>query len=130
MATKTKTMLLYALLCGFLSGFLNGLFGTGGGIAIVLFLTALYCKNGRSDNERRIFATCNAVILILSLFSLCIYFFSGKLTPTILKESALYDLAALPGGLFGAYLLRYTKPAFLRKCFAALLVFGGLRMVF
>ena len=129
MASKTKSLLLSALLCGFCAGFLNGLFGTGGGIAIVFFLTALWRDSEHPDRERAIFATCNAVILILSLCSLTLYLCWGRLTPKILRESIVYDLAAVPGGLLGAYLLRYIKPRLLRKCFAALLVFGGIRMV-
>ncbi len=129
MLSKKHAWLYAALSAGFIGGLFNGLFGTGGGIAFVLFLSMLYKNGDAAKNERRIFATTNAVVLVLSLCSLGLYWLFGRLTTKVLKDGAVYLIASLPGGLFGAVLLSFFKPRYLKKLFAAILLFGGMQIL-
>lgn len=111
---------------GLLCGLINGMLGTGGGLAAYLALYLLY--RGR-DDEKKIFASTNAVILLLSPVSAWVYYRKGALTPEVLTEYAPMIVPALAGGLFGAYLLRRFDVRLVKKLFCAMIAFAGLRMV-
>ena len=102
-------------LISLLSGFLNGLFGTGGGIP--LWFAAV-----KQKDERLAFATASVGVLILSSFSALLHVPSASpfahVTPFFLFLSVL-------GGALGAILLGRIPITFLRYIFAILLILSG-----
>ena len=104
------------------AGLVNGFFGTGGGMVLILALSALL---GR-ERGKEAFVISSAGVLAFSLASLSVYGRLGKL-----KLAALPDLAlpALIGGFIGALLFGRVGTRLLRKIFAVLLVYSGLKMM-
>lgn len=118
-----KTAVILAL-SGLLAGFVNGFFGTGGGLIIFSALTFIGC------DTRRSLATANFGILILSILSFFLYLKSGALD----RESAVRffktdALFAVVGGGVGAWLSGKLSPSLLKKLFSILVIFCGVRMV-
>ena len=114
--------LLPVLLLGALSGFLNGLFGTGGGIPLVLVLGLLFGK--KVADGKRFFTTALTVTLVLSLYSLSKY--------RISLASGSYLLAAVAaamGGSVGALLLSRIPTNLLRRIFSAVILLSGILTV-
>ena len=114
--------LLPVLLLGALSGFLNGLFGTGGGIPLVLVLGFLFGK--KVADGKRFFTTALTVTLVLSLYSLSKY--------RISLASGSYLLAAVAaamGGSVGALLLSRIPTNLLRRIFSAVILLSGILTV-
>lgn len=101
-------------------GLLNGLFGGGGGMAVVPFLVSL----GFSQKEAH--ATAILVILPVCLVSALIYLFRGQIEMNAFLPVALGSTA---GGMLGAALLPRLKGRTVRCLFAALMLAAGVRMV-
>ncbi len=106
---------------GVLSGFMNGLLGSGGGVIIVLYLT-LIAKNGQKNSQ----ATAIAVILPLTILSSVIYSYGGYVDWSVLWKVVLGGIA---GAFLGAILLNRIKARVLKKLFGVFLVIAGLRML-
>jgi uncharacterized membrane protein YfcA len=118
-----KTAVILAL-SGILAGFVNGFFGTGGGLVIFYTLSYLGC------DTRRSLASANFAILILSVLSFFLYIKTGALSYGSAKEFFRTDLLfALAGGAIGAYLSGKVSPRLLKKLFSALVIFCGAKMV-
>ncbi len=115
-----KKQFLFLTAAGAAAGFVNGFFGTGGGIVLMLSLNALGVK---LDTKTK-FASLIAVIFPLSLLSTFLY------GPPDLKAAAPYLPAGAFGGITGAFLLDRVSPAFLKKLFALLIVWAGAAMLF
>ncbi len=114
------------ILCtaGALGGFVNGFFGTGGGIIIFFSLMLLGC------DTRRALSTANAAMLVLSLVSFALYLKSGAVRGEALGVFMKRDfVSALVGGGVGAWLSGKISPVFLKKVFSLLVIFCGARMV-
>ncbi len=109
---------------GLIAGFVNGFFGTGGGIVIFFSLMLL------GSDVRRALASANFGILVLSIVSFFVYLKLGtvdagdgeKLLRTCL-------LPALTGGALGAWLSGNISPKILKKIFSALVIVCGVRTV-
>ncbi|MBR2042518.1 MAG: sulfite exporter TauE/SafE family protein [Oscillospiraceae bacterium] len=105
---------------GFSAGFLNGLFGSGGGIIAVPLLQ----KSGLSQKESH--ATALFLTFCLSALSAGIYFFEGEFD---FSEAAKF----IPGGIIGSaaasVFFKKMNPALLRKIFGALVTFSAGRML-
>ena len=123
MKLQTRDVPLLALL-GVGAGFLNGLLGAGGGIAIVAGLKALFGK--RVPDGRSFYATAIAVMLPLTALSLWQYRKSGNL-PALPPFSLI--LPAALGGAAGALLTRRLTPRLLGRIFAAAVLISGVIMV-
>lgn len=121
-SAKTKVRL---LALGALAGLINGIFGSGGGVAIVLSLWAL--AKGQLSDRRQVFANVTAMILPISLASALVYF---RLSPPALTEGVGIGAAALVGGGIGALLLGRLKLKYVKLIFAALLIVSGAIMIF
>ena len=106
-------------LTGALGGLVNGLFGGGGGMAVVPLLTR-WC----GVEEKKAFATCVAVILPFCVLSAAIYLFR---TGFDLLQALPYLLGGLAGGLVGGRLMGRVSVIWLRRIFAAFLLYGGVR---
>ncbi|CDE19674.1 MAG: TSUP family transporter [Eubacteriales bacterium] len=119
-----KRSMLFAL-AGILSGIVNGLLGTGGGILTVLFLSKIYAKDS-SYSTKDIFAITLCSSVIMSMASLLFYLSSGCFS---VSDSALYMLAAVPGGVLGAILLEKLSSKTMKLIFALLVVWAGISMM-
>ena len=108
------------ILIGAAAGFLNGLFGSGGGIAAALLLK----KSGLPAKEAQ--ATALFIMFFLSAVSCGIYYFNGDL-------SFSHAAGFIPGGILGAvfsiFLLKKISPVLLRKIFGGFIVFSSARMI-
>lgn len=108
----------YAI-AGGLAGLANGLFGGGGGSVFVPLLTR-YCKL----DQRKAFATSVAVIAPLCALSAGIYWFRGDLE---LTAALPYLIGGLAGGLIGGKVFRKLSMVWLRRGFALLILYGGVK---
>lgn len=106
---------------GIISGFLNGLFGSGGGVAVVPLLENMNIEAKKSH------ATSIAIILPLTVISSVSYIFNG------IKVNFYELLYLIPFGLVGAYigckLLNKIQNNVIQKIFAVIIIISGFRMV-
>ena len=109
---------------GLLAGFLNGLLGAGGGIAVVIGLRALFQK--KPVNGHSFYATAIAVMLPLSVLSVWQYARGGHL-PTVSLWGLI--LTAMLGGALGALALRWITPRVLGRIFATAVLISGIILV-
>ena len=109
------------LLAGSVSGFLNGLFGAGGGVAAVLFLRDII------GDERRAHASATLMMLMMSGVSLALYMKGGHVD---FKTGFMF----MPGGFIGAFLgsvfLKNVKSDVLRRIFGGVIAVSGAVMLF
>lgn len=103
-------------------GFVNGIFGGGGGMIAVPLLERI---EGRGNAAAH--ATAIACILPASLVSAAVYLFAGLLPWHIFLPVCL---GAAGGGALGARLLPVLPARLLDFVFAALMLAAGLRAVF
>ena len=117
MFEKKKTMLI-----GLFGGFLNGLFGSGGGTIVVLAMEKfLKIKTVKAH------ATAIAIILPLSIVSIVMYLRGGEVDiPVLLAVSA----GGVVGGVVGSKLLKKLSSNVVHKIFGMAMVVAALRMIF
>ncbi len=108
----------YAL-AGAAAGVVNGFFGGGGGQVLVPMLAG---KCGL--DQRRAFATSVAVIAPLCALSAGIYWFRGQLD---LMLALPYLVGGLIGGFVGGRLFQKVSMVWLRRGFALLILYGGVK---
>ena len=106
-------------LSGAAAGLVNGLFGGGGGMALLPLLSR-WC----GVEEKNAFATCVAVIFPLCLLSAAIYLLRADVD---LLTALPYLLGGLAGGFVGGKLMDRVSALWLRRIFAAFLLYGGVR---
>lgn len=109
-------------LAGGAAGLVNGFFGGGGGMVLVPLLAG-WCGLG----QRKAFATSVAIILPLCALSAAIYLFRGGVD---LWMALPYLVGGLLGGLLGGRLFRRMNMVWLRRLFALLLLYGGVKALF
>ncbi len=114
---KKKNPAHYAL--GAAAGFLNGLFGAGGGMAAVPMLKAL---NVPAESCH---ATSLAIILPLAVASGLLYWGAGSFA---VSDTLAYLPGGILGAVFGAWLLPRFKSAMLRRIFGCVMLFAAVRM--
>lgn len=108
-------------LMGALCGFLNGFFGSGGGVVAVPILE----KEGCSPNEAH--ATSVAVIFLLSLLTAAFYGFSGGLD---LAGAWKYVPWGVIGAVTGSIFLKKIKARWLKRLFGGVVTVAAVRMLF
>lgn len=118
---KNENMAKYAL-AGALAGLANGFFGGGGGMILVPLLTR---RCGL--DQRRAFATSVAVILPLCVLSSAIYLFRGGLD---FMAALPYLIGGLVGGFIGGRIFQKLDMNWLRRAFALLILYGGVKALF
>ncbi len=106
---------------GALAGLANGLFGSGGGMILVPLFT-----RWAKLPQRKAFATSVAVILPLSLVSAGIYWLRGGLE---LSAAWPYLAGGYLGGLLSGQVFQKVPFTWLRRAFALLILYGGVRAV-
>jgi uncharacterized membrane protein YfcA len=117
LANKAATWLI-----GAVTGFANGLFGSGGGTILVPAL-----EKAVKVETHKAHATAIAVILPLSLVSIFFYVRGGKLP---LAEVLWISAGGCLGGFLGAKLLNKVSAPWLHKIFGAFMVIAAIKMIF
>lgn len=118
MKQKDSKRVWYAL-AGGAAGVVNGFFGGGGGMVLVPLLAG---KCGL--DQRKAFATSVAVIAPLCALSSVIYWLRGGLD---FAAALPYLAGGLIGGLIGGKIFKRLSMVWLRRGFALLILYGGVR---
>jgi len=122
---KAKRNMLALLAAGIAAGFLNGLLGAGGGIILIYALSAMN-RDTTPEGVRDNFAATVACVIPMTALSALLYTANGTVQAGTFS-SLLIPAAA--GGAAGAFLLDKINTKLLKKIFAALVVFAGIRML-
>lgn len=110
-------------LIGAVTGFANGLFGSGGGTIVVPAMERFL-----GVEEHKAHATAISIILPLSVLSLAIYYWKtglGAVWQTALWASA----GGLAGGIVGARLLSKVSGVWLHRIFGGFMIAAAVRML-
>ncbi|MBO5266390.1 MAG: sulfite exporter TauE/SafE family protein [Ruminiclostridium sp.] len=109
-----------SLFIGGISGILNGLFGSGGGIAAVPLLESTGIEPKKSH------ATSVALIFCLSIAATIGYYIGGNLN---FRAALSYIPSGLLGAAVGATLLKKADNGILRRIFGGVMIISGIRMI-
>lgn len=109
----------FPALAGAAAGLANGFFGGGGGMLLVPLL-----KGKCRLSQRQSFATSVAVILPLCTLSSVIYLLRGSVS---LSAALPYLLGGLAGGWIGGRVFHRLNMVWLRRLFALLILYGGVK---
>ncbi len=106
---------------GLITGFINGIFGSGGGTIIVPAMVFLL---GMEDYKAH--ATAISIILPLSIISTIIYFFNNTIFfPIAFKVM----IGGFIGSYIGAKILNKVPTNILRKIFGSVIIYTAIRMI-
>lgn len=109
------------ILIGAITGFVNGLFGSGGGTIVVPCMERFL-----NVEEHKAHATAIAIILPLSLLSIAFYVWKTD----VLWSVALYaSLGGVIGGFIGAKLLNKLSGVWLHRIFGVFMIVAAIRMI-
>ncbi|MBQ7777837.1 MAG: sulfite exporter TauE/SafE family protein [Oscillibacter sp.] len=108
-----------ARLAGGLAGLANGLFGGGGGMVFLPILA----RWGDLD-QRKLYATCVAVIFPVCLVSAAVYLLRGGVA---LAAALPYLCGGLAGGFLGGKLYGKVPTKWLKWLFAVFLFYAGVK---
>lgn len=109
-------------LVGLVTGFFNGMFGSGGGMVAVFAL-----EKYLAVDTQRAHATALAIMLPLSAVSLVVY----VLQAAVPWEPLPFVAPALVlGSFFGAKLLPRINPLWLNRIFSGLMLAAAVRLLF
>jgi len=106
-------------LSGLAAGAVNGAFGGGGGMPLLLML-----KNWCHADTKKAYASCVAVILPFCTVSAAVYAFRTELD---WRAALPYLAGGFMGGLVGGKIFTRVPNVWLRRIFAAFLLYGGVR---
>lgn len=107
---------------GTIIGFINGIFGAGGGMLVVPAFEFVFKKKPEIAH-----ATAILVILPVTLASAIVYVSKGIFD---LELTLSVGGGVVLGGIIGATLLGKLKAKALRIIFSALMIFAGLKIAF
>ena len=111
------------LAIGLVTGFANGLFGSGGGTIVVPAMERFL-----NVEEHKAHATAIAIILPLSVLSLAVYFWRTGLGE-VWRIAFWASVGGLAGGVVGARLLRRVSGIWLHRIFGAFMLAAAVRMI-
>jgi hypothetical protein len=106
---------------GLITGFANGLFGSGGGTIVVPSMERFL-----GVEEHKAHATAISIILPLSLLSLAIYCWKTDVQWSIALWASTGGIA---GGIVGAKLLSKISGLWLHRIFGLFMITAALRMI-
>ena len=106
--------------CAALIGFINAIFGAGGGMIAVPYLKKLGLEQKQAQ------ATAIAVILPLTIISSIIYFYKGYYS---FSEALPFLPFGLVGAIFGTKLLPKMGNKVLKTIFSLFMIWAGIRMI-
>jgi uncharacterized membrane protein YfcA len=112
---------LYFAIAGVIIGIINGLFGSGGGVAAVPAL------QNSGIAVKKAHATSLAVTLPLSIVSAVFYSVNSEFK---WSDALILIPFGLAGAVIGGLLLKKLKNVWLKRIFGALLIVAGIRMLF
>ncbi len=101
-------------------GFLNGLFGAGGGIVAVPVLKKLGLKQKQAQ------ATAISITLPLSLAAIAFYAWRGTFA---IQQGLLFIPGGIVGAILGSLLFKKLSNVWLRRIFAAFVIFSAVRLL-
>ena len=105
---------------GLVCGLLNGMFGSGGGVAAVPML------EGTGIEAKKSHATSVALIFVLSLASTISYLMGDKLDLGLAWQYIPYGVI---GAVAGAVLLKRTPNSLLRRIFGVIILAAAVRIL-
>ncbi len=108
------------ILMGVICGLLNGLFGSGGGVAAVPMLEAADLEPKKSH------ATSVALIFLLSIATTVSYLLGDKLDFGLAWQ---YIPCGIIGAVIGAVLLNKISNSLLRRIFGGVILFAAFRIM-
>lgn len=106
-------------LTGLIAGVLNGLFGAGGGVAVVPLL------EHTGIPAQKAHATSIAIIAPLSLLSGFLYLQGGHVD---LKQALVYLPFGVIGAVTGAFLLKKISNQWLKRIFGVVMILSAIRL--
>ncbi len=107
-------------LSGIAIGFINALFGAGGGMIAVPLLRSMGLRQKQAQ------ATAISVILPLSVITCFVYLKRGYVS---FSDALPFLPFGVIGAVFGTKLLRKINNSLLKKIFAVFMLWAGIRMV-
>ncbi len=113
--------MLKLILTGIVAGFINGLFGSGGGVILVLGLTLLL-----KSEKKKAHATAVMTVLCFSVVSIFTYGIKGNVDWSVALTAGI---AGIAGGAAGAYLLKKIPVKYVSKIFGILMLVSSWRML-
>lgn len=113
--------ILKTALIGFITGLVNGIFGSGGGTILVPCLVFIM---GIEDHKAH--ATAISIILPLSIISSFVYF---KYDVVDLELTLKVAIGSVIGALVGSSILNRFPVNILRKIFGIFMIIAAVRMV-
>lgn len=108
-------------LIGIITGFFNGLFGSGGGTIVVPAMERILKVEAHKAH-----ASAIAVILPLSVISAFVYARSGE---SDWMQILYVSLGGMIGGFIGAKMLRKISAAWLHRIFGLFMIVAAVRMI-
>lgn len=121
-AVRTPKKFFLSILTGLISGFINGMFGGGGGMIVVPMLEKYL--NYKSKNAH---ATAILIILPLSLISGILYATFGNFNFEI---GLPVIIGVLLGGVVGAFALKKLSSKWVVLIFALVMAAAGIKNLF
>ena len=103
---------------GIISGFVNGILGTGGGTVVVPAIEWLGVDTQKSHS------TAIAIILPITTVSAFFYFRQGNID---LKSTVILAIAGAAGGIIGAKFLKKIPSSYLKILFGISMIAGGIK---
>ncbi|MBR2614462.1 MAG: sulfite exporter TauE/SafE family protein [Clostridia bacterium] len=110
------------ILAGIITGFINGIFGGGGGMIIVPILTFLLSKKNKIAH-----ATAILIILPMTIVSAIFYLVFGSFKWDI---GLPVGIGVIVGGVIGAFLLKKLSANWVNILFIIVMLFAGGKMLF
>ena len=107
-------------LMGLVCGLLNGMFGSGGGVAAVPML------EGAGLEAKKSHATSVALIFVLSIATAISYLMGDKLDFAMALKYIPYGVI---GAAIGAVLLKKTPNSLLRRVFGVIILIAAVRIL-
>ncbi|NLL81580.1 MAG: sulfite exporter TauE/SafE family protein [Tissierellia bacterium] len=107
---------------GLITGIINGLFGSGGGMIIVPALGYFL-----GLKEYKAHATAISIILPITIISTIVYFLSNSIS---IATSLFVMAGSLLGSYIGAKSLKKIPSKILSKAFGCVIIYTALRMIF
>ena len=119
---NSKKGIFFAIITGVVSGFINGLFGGGGGMIVVPMLVYLLKHKPKIAH-----ATAILIILPLSIISGILYIAFGNFEWQI---GLPVGVGVIVGGVAGAFLLKKLSAKWVTIIFSILMAFAGGKLLF
>ena len=115
---KNKKSIFFIVFLGAIIGFINGVFGGGGGMIVVPVLTNYFDYDDKTAH-----ATALTIILPLSIISAVIYFFNNSIMwNTVITAGSGF----LIGGIMGSLLLNKINNRAIRIFFSFVMIICGI----